>query len=504
MQDNSNVPDIISQTFSREQPDPRVLVVDGYGVSLTVKRGHVIIEDGIGSTRRTRKIGRVSVRTSNGLARIIVLAASGYISLEVIHWCNALGIMLMQVNRDNQLAMLTTGTRGQDARIRHAQVMCSPGMPHEETGTAILRELLAAKLSGQSENITGWGNSRSIETMKEWSARFHSAVNTAQMTAAEGRAARGYWGAWKEQVFVPFKPGDLKNVPVHWHSFKTRSGFNTEANGTNPTNRNATDPVNSLLNWSYAICLSEAVNACYATGLDPSFGFGHGIDKDTPGMALDLVEPLRPIADSIVLSMLDHGKGIPFSEDGRPAYLSAENFHETADGICRLNPPLTHKLASKVSMAVAPVAGRHAEQIVRRLALTFGIANQGSSRFPVSTDPRFGPRRTLKSSTRTMPLDMHTTTAELVPDSMWTVAHPLIPPEPQVRTHKPNPRADNRAVLAGIIAHEIYGSSWSQIPPGLGVDRKTCRRRLEEWQALGAWEAIKSEITRAGVSQDSI
>ena len=277
--------------------------------------------------------------------------------------------------------------------------------------------------------------------------------------------------------------------------FSGRAGVTSEANGYKASNKSATDPVNAMLNYAYAVCFTEAVHACHAVGLDPAFGMGHGTDKDSQGLALDLVETLRPVADTVVLSMLDHGEGIPFGQNGKPAYLSADSFSELDDGTCRICPPLTYRLAAEISMGVATVATSYAEGIVKTITHAAKITNQLRTGASINSGPRFAPR-----DEQTV-LGKDLTPSDIVPDALWKIVQPLIPVEPPSRTFKPNARSDNRAVLAGIIAHEIYGSAWAQIPAGLGVSRKTCRIRLEEWRTFGVWDSIRAEVTRPGISQ---
>jgi transposase len=71
-----------------------------------------------------------------------------------------------------------------------------------------------------------------------------------------------------------------------------------------------------------------------------------------------------------------------------------------------------------------------------------------------------------------------------------------IPAEPVSPKFKPQARSDNMAVLAGVLCHELMAVSWRNIPASFGVRGETCRRRLAEWMALGAWPVIMSVIRR--------
>jgi hypothetical protein len=123
-----------------------------------------------------------------------------------------------------------------------------------------------------------------------------------------------------------------------------------------------------MLNYAYAICETEARHALHVIGLDPAIGYGHGHHHGSDALVFDLMEVLRPEADRVVLSMIDTGRGIPYTSDGKPAYFKVLWFAETGDAICRLVAPATHMLTELVPAAVARLAGVHAEIISRELS----------------------------------------------------------------------------------------------------------------------------------------
>jgi CRISPR-associated protein Cas1 len=66
------------------------------------------------------------------------------------------------------------------------------------------------------------------------------------------------------------------------------------------------DPVNALLSLAYSVLAKDFTIACYAVGLDPYLGFYHQPRFGRPALALDLMEPFRPlIADSAVLTAIN-------------------------------------------------------------------------------------------------------------------------------------------------------------------------------------------------------
>src|SRR5258708_882718 len=59
-----------------------VLTLFGYGISVHVERGHLIVKDGIANERRTWRFPRVG----HGLRRLVVIGSDGYISLAALRW----------------------------------------------------------------------------------------------------------------------------------------------------------------------------------------------------------------------------------------------------------------------------------------------------------------------------------------------------------------------------------------------------------------------------------
>ena len=73
--------------------------------------------------------------------------------------------------------------------------------------------------------------------------------------------------------------------------------------------RPPTDPVNAMLSLAYAMLTRHLTVALATVGLDPYRGFFHASRYGKPALALDIMEPFRPIiADSVVLSVVNTGE----------------------------------------------------------------------------------------------------------------------------------------------------------------------------------------------------
>jgi CRISPR associated protein, Cas1 family len=97
-------------------------------------------------------------------------------------------------------------------------------------------------------------------------------------------------------------------------------------------------------NYAYGLLEGRTRVAITSFGLDPAIGFMHSParPKEAPRspLALDLMEPLRPIVDAAVL-------GFASGSALRPA-----DFVLTREGICRLHPQLARVVVARVGEAL--------------------------------------------------------------------------------------------------------------------------------------------------------
>lgn len=101
-----------------------------------------------------------------------------------------------------------------------------------------------------------------------------------RLMSAEGRASAAYWKSFASLIPESF-------------AFPSR------------VRRGATDPVNCLLNYGYAILRSKVHHAVLKNGLSTHFSFLHSPQPNRPNLVLDLMEEFRPwMVDRVVLSMI--------------------------------------------------------------------------------------------------------------------------------------------------------------------------------------------------------
>jgi transposase len=82
----------------------------------------------------------------------------------------------------------------------------------------------------------------------------------------------------------------------------------------------------------------------------------------------------------------------------------------------------------------------------------------------------------------------------LLPDELWAIIEPLIPPEPP-KPQGGRPRIPDRDALTGIIFVLRTGIPWELLPQEMGCGcGMTCWRRLRDWHEAGVWERLHAVL----------
>lgn len=134
-----------------------------------------------------------------------------------------------------------------------------------------------------------------------------AATSVDELRGYEGAAAARYFKAW--EIFLP-------------------EAFPFERRSTRPPH----NPVNACVSFIATLIYQEMVTAIHARGLDPALGFLHTTENGRWSLALDLMEPFRPvIVEALTLDLFSH------------AMLKQEDF-ENRDGGVFLNKDGRRKL----------------------------------------------------------------------------------------------------------------------------------------------------------------
>jgi CRISPR-associated endonuclease Cas1 len=487
-----------AELFSRDTRSAAVAVVDGYGLTISVSCGHLVITDGIGPHRRERLLPRAQ-RT---VQRIVILGHTGTVTLDAIRWCADIGIALVQIDRDGRVLMVGNNPARTDSRLLRAQAAAGGS----GVGIAIARQLLGAKVDGQAAIADhDLANTEITTAVRLLGADLQQATNLRGCRDIESQAANAYFAAWTA-VGCRFTKQAQARVPSHWHQYTVRTSPLTRS-GHSP--RNAADPINALLNYGYALAEAEARIAALAVGLDPGVGILHTDQKHRDSLALDLLEPLRPVVEGHVLQLLGN------------RHFTAADFVETREGRCRLRPPLTHDIAEQLLPALARAVAGPAEAVAHLLAgsspskihlstpLSRANTTNAQQRGRRSAHRRETAASTLRPTCEKCGVDLYGSARKLCPICWPVVRAEYMRQLGKARAKPPGPAKPTVEQLSGGWTFEQYQTrilpalrpiALPEIERATGLSNATCsrvRRGLQvpnprHWQALATLGGLGS------------
>ena len=132
-----------------------------------------------------------------------------------------------------------------------------------------------------------------LETMAHLAGRAAHAPSTAELLGIEGEAAAQYF-----RLFTAMLGNCAREFPEFQFEKRTR--------------RPPADPLNALLSLGYALLTRSWLTTLSAVGFDAYLGFYHRPSFGRPALALDMMEPFRPIlADSTVIQVINNGEVKP-------------------------------------------------------------------------------------------------------------------------------------------------------------------------------------------------
>ena len=326
---------ILTDRRKKRERNPIPLILCGHGISLRVENGALVVRDGFTHYPQEQNVRRFFPRDLELPKSIVLLDGSGTLSFEVLNWLADQGVALARVKWTGEVATVAGGngyaadsakldwqkeTRGNPSKrlsfaadLIRQKIVASLEVLDHYIADSRLREMAIAKANTGIDRL-------SHETFSDLNAIF----------AVEGECASAYFKSW-EGLPVQWTGLVRRPVPVGWHFYSGRSSL---AVGIKPENRNASHPVNAMLNYAYAVKLSQLQIDAIANGYDPILGIMHNSKKGSPALVLDFIEPERPRIDAKIMDLVATLK------------FAAADFVVKRDGVCRLSPQLARVIAA--------------------------------------------------------------------------------------------------------------------------------------------------------------
>jgi CRISPR-associated protein Cas1 len=257
------------------------------------------------------RIGEISQLNVMGNIQISTQAVQGL--------CQA-GIPICYFSQGGWLYGIAAGMNVKNVFLRKTQYRLSD---EDWFVLSLARQLVAGKIKNQRTMLQRnhvEPKPLTLQQMKSMAERTEGAKSLDELLGIEGNAARLYFGDFAGMIKADEENRDARQFAF---DFSQRN------------RRPPRDAVNALLSFAYSMLAKDCTIACYAVGFDPMLGFYHQPRFGRPSLALDLMEPFRPlIADSAVLTAINNrmvqpkdfiaaGPSVSLTVSGRKGFLHA-------------------------------------------------------------------------------------------------------------------------------------------------------------------------------------
>ena len=281
------------------------LVAQQKGTKLGVRGSSLTVTEADGS--KVRDVPLASVES-------LSLLGSVQVSTQALHVLADKSIPVAFLSAAGRLVAMLDPLDSVSAEVRRAQVR---RLDRPEIALELSRALVVAKIQNQRTLLMRNNKSlppRASAAMSEEIDSAKQAASIESLRGHEGQAAAIYF-----ENFAGMLEGDLANE--------------FDVNGRQ--RRPPPDPINSCLSFAYSMLTHECTAALRTARLEPSIGAFHVSRPGRPALALDLMEPFRPlIADSAVLSAINTrmvtprdfvraGNSVALKPEGRKAFFRA-------------------------------------------------------------------------------------------------------------------------------------------------------------------------------------
>jgi CRISPR-associated protein Cas1 len=220
---------------------------------------------------------------------------------------------------------ITAGLGARNSMLRRSQFRLADD---EGFCLEISRRLIAGKIRNQRTLLQrnhAEPPQQELRRLKQLATDAESTASMASLLGIEGTAARVYFGCFQGMIKVSDGTSQSEASPT--------PDFRFDFQGRN--RRPPLDPVNALLSLAYSVLAKDLTIVCQVVGFDPFIGYFHQPRFGRAPLALDLMEPFRPlIADSTVLTAINTrmiqaadfvraGKAVALTPSGRKAFFRA-------------------------------------------------------------------------------------------------------------------------------------------------------------------------------------
>ena len=251
----------------------RILTTTSDNASLKVKGSALIVTD--------TPLNLVYEKRAPKPQSIVMLGWSGYVSIPAMRFCTDYGIAIIILDWERDFMTVVAPLAKQSAALIRRQALANP--------LSIARLLIRAKIEAHLQLCAIAPHVAATAFDK-----LTNAASLEHILMSEAHAAKS---AWTD-----------RNITMQWREAGSiqqswKLPYSVRRRLTGKTPKNATDPINALLNLVLAVTIGRLTVAIVARGMSPAIGFLHKSPRWS--LSYDAIEPLRPHIEDAVFTFID-------------------------------------------------------------------------------------------------------------------------------------------------------------------------------------------------------
>lgn len=308
-----------------------VLVVYGH-VGFNIRSGKLQVKYGYPLNGGIKQV--TLERGTNRIIHLVVLTNSGQLTFDALKWFIHQDIAITFLGEYGEVLSSFVPDKHISPVVKRRQATADWSI-NKPLAVGLLRD----KLTNQRQTLTWMQNT--YQGMSWWNDERYKLIDTAKrlsetretglfmcpdtnsLRVLEAQAAAGYWQCFEGLPLLFRQAGKL---PACWLTINHRTSPKTGSP------RKAVDPFNACLNYCYAILETMVKQNCISQGIDSDFGIFHTDRQDRASLVFDLIEPIRPKVDKLLLDWMLCQK------------FDSRSFFETREGVCKVSPAVTKEV----------------------------------------------------------------------------------------------------------------------------------------------------------------
>jgi CRISPR-associated protein Cas1 len=249
-----------------------VKFLSGYGLSISLKDNKIVLKNG------TYPYSENQEKEEWFITKLpyekIVISGKGYISTEALALLNENNRNVILTDSYGKPVSQMSGLMDSRTATRYRMAQYDTFRDPQKC-SHLTRWILKEKLGSQIKFLEFLSRDDSKETISIIKNHTNQIENSHEPSKIESKAGKVYFR-------------------YYYSLFDEKYRFESRNNSSlRITHRRASDPINALLNYGYAVLAGEIYKFVNGIGLDAYFGFNHSFHTGFQPLVYDIIEPFR-------------------------------------------------------------------------------------------------------------------------------------------------------------------------------------------------------------------